>query len=170
MIERVFSEVSTTTSNAPVRVPLYLSGTQQKNKAKAGIKWDQFLLLSSQGQSATYYQNLKLLLRDIEELMRSDEYDDDFLIPTKYAVNQAKEWLDRAAKIRLDFPVGGKVSTDGSGSLRIRWISRDKEVCLVSSADPYKKSYIYYENDSDYDAELDVTPDAIANKIAWLIS
>lgn len=113
---------------------------------------------------------LSRLYSEISHLFSDDEYDGDFLRPTDHAVYSAKLLLTKVKNILSELPVGGYVSTDGSGGLRVDWSAGEKNVRLIIAGSPSGKSYIYHEAGSEYGVDRNVSPEVTSRWLNWLIA
>lgn len=113
-------------------------------------------------------RELSLLMAKLMALFQDDEYDNDFLRPTIYALTRVGRWLIKVNSIILELPSDGYVSTTGDGGLRIEWVKDDKRVHLIVSPDPFGNSYIYHQDNIGYGADKNISPYAIAKWLNWL--
>jgi hypothetical protein len=115
-------------------------------------------------------KELSRLHLELSHLYADDEYDEDFLRPTKSAIYKARLWLTKVSRILSDLPMGSHVSTDGSGGVRIEWSVGEKNVRLVIAARPSSKSYIYHEAGSEYGVDRSISPETISRWLKWLVA
>lgn len=115
-------------------------------------------------------KELNRLYLELSQLYSDDEYDEDFLRPTKSAIYRARLWLTKVSHMLSGLPTGAYVSTDGSGGLRIEWSIEEKNVRLVIAATPSGKSYIYHEAGSEYGVDRNISPETISQWLNWLIA
>jgi hypothetical protein len=139
---------------------------------RARTTWgEQEPLLNATDASERLKQEFKELTRlhsEISVLCSDDEYDDDFLRPTDYAVRKANLLLANVNNIRLGIPTGGHVSTDGMGGIRIEWSVSEKNVRLVIAESLSGKSYIYHEAGPMYGIDRDISPESVSEWLDWL--
>ena len=108
------------------------------------------------------------LLGQLELIMKSEDYDNDFLSPTESAAARMQKFLKEASDLlRIAFPVG-TIYADGDGGLRLEWIRPDRELRLVVSALPQGRNYIYHEQGDDYAADYAPTADKLGRWLNWL--
>lgn len=108
------------------------------------------------------------MLRQLDALTHSDDYDDDFQAPTPGAVARMRAFLEGASgSLEIAFP-SGTICADGAGGLRVEWIRPDRELRLVVSRTQEGRSYLYHEQGDDYAA--DYSPDVIklGEWLRWL--
>lgn len=105
-----------------------------------------------------------MAVEELASLLNDDDYDDDFLKPTEYAVSRTKDLLTG-----LESQIGSLphfyCSTCGNGDVRTEWRKGDKEVRLVISD---AQSYIYWDHVALYGAVNEVTVDTLVERIKWL--
>src|SRR5437660_11996271 len=94
------------------------------------------------GPDSTRVPKVPALLRRLTDLMLADEYDEDFLRPTRAAFEAAWNVLV-AAEERLPsgLPLAAPAPV-GDGGILIQWDRGDRSVFLAVPADP-KQGYIY---------------------------
>ena len=111
---------------------------------------------------------LKILLTDLATLLQSQDYNDEFIRPTRHALTRTWNILRDASVFTTGpFPVG-TIFPDGDGGLRIEWIRPSRELRLAVSAQPDGKAYIYHELGDRYDVDYRVTPNILAFWLNWL--
>ena len=109
-----------------------------------------------------------ILLNNILYLLKDEEYDDDFLRPTDYAVAQTFLLIFGVAHVISAVPSHCTVSTDGSGGIRLEWLNAGKEVRVVVAASEGRRSYIYHEEGDNYALDEKLTPDRTKDWLLWL--
>lgn len=114
------------------------------------------------------HDELNQLFSALTVLLEDDEYDDDFLRPTGYAIEQVRKWLSQVNHIIAKIPSGGHFSTDGSGGLRVEWSKGQKEIRLIVPATKEQVAFIYHEDGTDYGADQTISSHAIAKWLTWL--
>ncbi len=108
------------------------------------------------------------LLDQLEHLIKSEDYDDDFLSPAESAVARMRGFLEGASGLlKIAFPVG-TIYADGDGGLRLEWIRSERELRLVVSASSQGRSYIYHEQGDDYAADYSPTVSELSKWLNWL--
>lgn len=108
------------------------------------------------------------LFDQLDALMQSEDYDDEFHIPTGSASSRMRDLLEGASgHLRTALPLG-TMYADGDGGLRLEWIRPDRELRLVVSASPEGRSYIYHEKGDEYAADYSPTVDALGRWLSWL--
>lgn len=111
---------------------------------------------------------LSRLHSKLAALRDDDEYDDDFLRPTNYAIEKAREWLIETNSKLDGLPPGGHVSTIGDGGVRVEWASDNKRIHLVIASDVLGKTYIYHQEGLVYDVDRNVSSMALSKWLRWL--
>jgi hypothetical protein len=111
---------------------------------------------------------LNQLFSALTALLEDDEYDDDFLRPTTYAIEQVRKWLSQTSQLIVKMPSGGHLSTDGSGGLRVEWAKGSKEIRLIVPATKEQAAFVYHEDGADYGADQNISSLTIAKWLTWL--
>lgn len=106
-----------------------------------------------------------LLQSQLATLQDDDGYDDEFLRPTRHAIEMANKWLAEVAYL----PSGGHVSTVGDGGVRIEWSNDDKRIHLVIAGEVSGRTYIYHQDGSAYGVDRNVSGSNLVNWLRWLI-
>jgi len=108
------------------------------------------------------------LFDQLDALMQSEDYDDEFHVPTGSAFSRMRGFLEGVSgHLKTALPLG-TMYADGDGGLRLEWIRPDRELRLVVSASPEGRSYIYHEQGNDYAADYSPTADALSYWLNWL--
>lgn len=113
---------------------------------------------------------MTITLKRLINLIRDDEYDEDYLPPTRFAFNRAQLLLDSARPLLQGNVPLGSLAADGAGGIRIDWLSVDKEVRLVLPGKEQGRQYIYHQQGEEYAAEHTVNAEFLAYWLNWLIS
>ncbi len=111
------------------------------------------------------------LLLELDKVMQSDDYDEEYLRPSAQARSLAEELLRNACS---DEQLGklphSYVIPDGIGGLRLRWKLDDKEVTLNCAASAAGKSYIYHQHQQEHGVDYGVEIEKLTAWLAWLIA
>ena len=134
----------------------------RRNPKRKEPAWGQFLCP----------QAINQVLIAIGSLGTSEDYDEDFLKPTESNFTEVLR-LIRSLYSNTDkgdlYPIP-QVSADGDGGIRIRWVKDAKEIRLKYNDGLGKKSYIYHQQNDDYDVEYEVDSENLKKWLDWLIS
>lgn len=113
------------------------------------------------------HEYLDEMLQDLKQLLGDNDYNEDYLKPTNYAV-ESVESLFTSIKLLLKKPFPrGTIYPDGDGGLRVEWMRDGIELRLIISATEKGKQYIYYELENVYAVEYNVTPNNLSNWLEW---
>lgn len=133
-----------------------------KNAKHKELPWGQVLCPKAINQ----------VLVAIGSLGTSEDYDEDFLKPTESNFTEVlrliRSLYSKASKSDL-YPIP-HVSADGDGGVRLRWVNGSKEIRLKYNDGSRKKSYIYHQQNDDYDIEYEVNSENLKKWLDWLIS
>lgn len=111
---------------------------------------------------------LREMLKQLGSLTNPEDYDDEFVTPSTYAMNRVRDLLVEASeRLSAAFPLG-TIYADGVGGIRIEWIRPDQELRLIVSRLPVGRQYIYHEQRDEYAA--DYSPDSLklSEWLKWL--
>jgi hypothetical protein len=104
----------------------------------------------------------------LDLLMKSGDYDDDFLSPTASAADRMRGLLEKSSVLlKIALPIG-TLYADGDGGLRLEWIRPDRELRLVIAASPEGRNYIYHEDGSNHGADYSPNVDKLSQWLNWL--
>lgn len=117
-----------------------------------------------ESSNLTHWQNL------LDELnsLKNDEYDEEFLAPTKYAYDLAQSFLDDAFRLYERGLPTPNIIPNGEGGIRLEWISDSRELRLICPSQNDKPAYIYYQEGNEYSVETDATPSMLITRLDWL--
>ncbi len=106
------------------------------------------------------------LLVQLAELDDENDYDDEFLKPSKTATNTTRNALLQAYRGISDFALLPKfITADGDGGIRVQWQNEMKELRLIGSDEGELK--LYWQNGSVYDLEEPKIINLIS-RLKWL--
>lgn len=106
------------------------------------------------------------LLVLLAELDDEDDYDEEFLKPSKTATNTTRNVLLQAYRGHTNFSLLPKfVTADGDGGIRIQWQNKAKELRLLCSDKGELK--LYWQNGSEYGLEEPKITNLIS-RFEWL--
>ena len=74
------------------------------------------------------------LFAELDSLLQ-DDYDAEFVLPTEYAVGEAKRSLEA-----VNVP-GYRAATDGCGNVRLEWKKTTKEISATLKRIPYRHQF-----------------------------
>ena len=102
-------------------------------------------------------------------LNEDEDYDADFLKPT---VSNFHQVFDLIKKVYSSPPSPSQpyVTADGVGGVRLRWVNKNKEIRLQYNSSLDKGSYIYHQQDDQYDVDYLVNSDNLKKWLNWLVS
>lgn len=109
------------------------------------------------------------LLR-LSALLQDDEYDEDYLPPTRSAFNLARQFIFGVRPLLHGNVPAGSLSADGAGGIRVDWQSGEREVRLVLPGKKGGRMYIYHQQSEEYAAEYTVSAETLAHWLNWLIN
>jgi len=110
------------------------------------------------------------MLKQLDALVQSDDYDDDFQSPTPSAVERMRAFLKGASgSLGTALPLG-TIYADGVGGLRVEWIRPNGELRLIISKSPEGRSYLYHEQGADYAADYSPNAIKLGKRLDWLES
>ena len=106
-------------------------------------------------QSSSFFQHSdsaeterQLLIR-LSELNYDEDYDEDFLPPSKLATESTRNMLIQAYRILPNFTLLPKfITADGDGGIRVQWQKAEKELRLICNAVGELK--IYWQTGKEY--------------------
>lgn len=164
----------TTRTLSPIEIRRFSVSSPNPFFVQTSIEQVTKMALFDSTSSSTFTNNiwsspsLTELLTDLQEIIKADDYDDDFVKPSVNSINQTmKLILGAVSKIRKSFPVGN-ILTDGDGGLRIEWILEKKELRLSIPSQTVRKGYIYHESINSYGADYLLTSSNLAIWMDWL--
>jgi hypothetical protein len=129
----------------------------------------QSLLLADIEGLAPMVKSSRSAIEAIDALRAGTE---DEAAPTEYAYERARAIVEAAyGRMRphsiptiLPRPV---ITTDDVGGIRLSWRSEAKQVRANFGAGPELQSYVYFESNSEHNAE-DLDSEHLAGRLAWL--
>lgn len=126
--------------------------------------------LSSQPATNDPFISYYTRLTDGLAELRNESYDEDFIAPSAYAYECARDFMFAAfnsfgCKLPVPFYV-----PDGEGGIRIEWEQGARELRLICPASDSQSPYLYHEEGSDYEVDEQVTDSVLRERLRWLIS
>lgn len=141
---------------------LTFKNTQAKTSRLNEVKTEEILSAKARREG------LREMLRQLDALGVSEDYDDEFFAPTLEATHRVRDFLETASK-HLKTPVPlGTVYADGVGGVRVEWIRPDQELRFVVSRLPDERQYIYHEQGEEYEADYSPDPFKLSEWLTWL--
>lgn len=111
--------------------------------------------------------NLNTMAAELSCILQDDtSKDEDYLAPTAYAIETAKQVLSES-RFDGNYPLGD-VCADGDGGIRIDWQNGDSYVSLVIPSKSTGKQYIFWQFGSDYSGTYDISGAALRNQLEQL--
>lgn len=108
-------------------------------------------------------------LRRLAGLLLDEEYDDDFLRPTRVAFEAAWEILVAAEEARLSGLPPASPAPVGDGGILIDWERGDRRVFLAIPADP-SEGYIYLRGPEYRRTIRELSGEALSSSLDWLLA
>lgn len=106
------------------------------------------------------------LLVYLAKLDDENDYDEDFLKPSKSATDKTRNILLQAYRGISDFSLLPKfVTADGDGGIRVQWRSETRELRLICSTEGALK--LYWQDGNNYDLE-EPTVTNLITRFEWL--
>ncbi len=100
------------------------------------------------------------------DALLDEEYDEDFLAPTKFIFEATEKLLSGINNfLGYEMPVPTFILPDGEGGIRIEWKLNNKHLRLVLSE---KRMYLYFEHKSKYDGIPNFKIEQLIEKLRWL--
>lgn len=100
------------------------------------------------------------------DALLDEEYDEDFLAPTKFIFEAVEKLLSSVNNfLGYEMPVPTFIVPDGEGGIRIEWKLNNKHLRLALSE---KQMYLYFEHSSKYNGIQDFNAEQLVEKLRWL--
>ncbi len=107
-----------------------------------------------------------LVIKSKLEALLDEEYDEDFLAPTKFIFEAVEKLLSSINNfLGYEMPMPTFIVPDGEGGIRIEWKLNDKHLRIVLSE---KRMYLYFEHNSKYDGIPNFKAERLIEKLRWL--
>jgi hypothetical protein len=122
--------------------------------------------------TARKHDGLNTVLSRLKKLLEvAEDYDAEFLPPTREAYEAAVEMIAQSAALLGDgFPFPRAVATaDGEGGIRLRWKHGSREVRAWIPAREPAAGYIYHEAGEVHRAERGIPAPRLAKWLRWLL-
>jgi hypothetical protein len=105
---------------------------------------------------------------ELEQLL-SEDYDEEFLKPTRFALTTMMSFLlSLSQSFSPPLPIPHFIP-DGEGGLRAEWERFGKEIRLVCPSDGSRKPYLYFELGDSYDLVRDISNAKFVGQFKWLL-
>jgi len=101
-------------------------------------------------------------------LLEKDDYDNDFLEPTPYAVQVAENLLLEAERLLEDDMPSTIATTLGDGGVRIHFRHPRRLLRLAIPAEATGFGYIYHSEGDEYGSDNDISITTLFNWLKWL--
>jgi hypothetical protein len=111
------------------------------------------------------------ILEELDSILAdADNYDDDEKRPNSEATDKVKTLLtENAAEIdKLTLP-RPHVSLF-KGSIRVEWENKKRALLLVVFVSYGDRSFIYHEEEENYETELNPTAQSLCSWLTWLMA
>ena len=111
-------------------------------------------------------ENREMLNHKFEDLL-NEEYDEEFLAPTEHILEGAIQLIYSINDyLGYEMPIPLFVIPDGEGGIRIEWQNMDKHLRLSLGEG---RIYLYFEDNSQYDAVENFDAKQLVEKLKWLV-
>ncbi len=101
--------------------------------------------------------------------LNNEEYDEEFLEPTKYAYDCARRFMLEAYKVFQYALLTPHYVPDGEGGIRIEWENGTRELRLICPSSESKSPYLYHEDGDEYGVDEQVTDSKLNERLQGLI-
>jgi hypothetical protein len=108
-------------------------------------------------------------LRRLTDMMLDEEYDEEFLRPTRAAFDTAWSMLVDADISVQEQPILASVAPVGDGGLLLQWERGARDLFLAVPADP-QQGYLHLRGPEPPVTLRDLTGPALASAFRWLVN
>lgn len=117
------------------------------------------------------HDGLVIVLERLNALYDTEEENEDEIgasVPTLYAFERARDLVIRAnTEMQNEFP-RGTASIEHDGGIRIEWRRSNREVKLITAAQPGSLEYIYHEENGQHGLDKEISPTLLTYWLDWL--
>jgi hypothetical protein len=111
--------------------------------------------------------NMASMSAMLKAIVKDDDYDEEFLPPTPYALAEMRLYLEAGARsLGTHFPIGS-LTPDGEGGVRASWRGSDKEMSLSVGDTGQREPYAYFEDATRYDVIENVSREDFVERLGW---